>query len=257
MKVLITGAAGGIGLLTALTLAERHHLVYLTTHTEKECEHISELVEKLKYSNIEVLKLDITDPKDCDKILELNFDCLINNAALTTGGSVLDTHIDTMREVYEVNIFSSFSLLQKAYKKFEEKKKGRIIVISSLTALASIPFLGVYSSSKAAISSLVSSLQKENMLLANNINVVLVEPGMFHTGFNQYMLSHVLDDQVFKDINEDIYQIEKALFRMIEKNKLTSIVVKIVKAVEEEKPKRIYRAPISHTLFCKLYNVFK
>lgn len=257
MKVLITGAASGIGLLTALTLAKRYHLVYLTTHTEEEREHVNKLVEDLHYSNVEVLKADITDPKDCDKLLELNFDCLINNAAFTTGGSVLDTNIDTMRKVYEVNLFSSFSLLQKAYKKFEKNKKGRIIIMSSLTALAPIPFLGVYSSSKASISSLVFSLQKENMLLANNIDVVLVEPGMFHTGFNQYMLSHILDDQVFKDINENIYRIESALFRIIEKNKLTSIVVKIIKAVEEEKPKRVYRAPLSHFLFCKLYNVFK
>ena len=129
--------------------------------------------------------------------------------------------------------------------------------MSSLTALVPVPFLGVYSSSKAAISSLTSSLRKENMLLNNNIDIILIEPGMFHTGFNQYMLSHILDDQVFKEVNEEIYQVEGALFRLIEKNKLTSIVVKIIKAVEEENPKIVYRTPLSHSLFCRIYSAFK
>lgn len=52
MKVLITGASGGIGLLTAITLANRHHLVYLTVHKEEEKERIKKLIERLKFSNI-------------------------------------------------------------------------------------------------------------------------------------------------------------------------------------------------------------
>lgn len=257
MKILITGAGGGIGLLTALTLAYRHHFVYLTTHTNEEAKHVKKIVKSLNYSNVEVLKADITQDKDCDKLLELNFDCLINNAAFATGGSVLDTNIDIMRALYEVNLFASFALLQKAYQKFQKQKKGRIIVMSSLTALFPVPFLGVYSSSKAAISSLVTSLRNENKLLNNTIDFVLIEPGMYHTGFNQYMLSHILDDKIFENMDEDIYKIESVLFRMFEKNSLTSIVTKIIKAVEDEKPKKVYRAPFSHSLFCKCYNVFK
>lgn len=257
MKVLITGAGSGIGLLTALTLAEHHHFVYLTTHTKEEAKKIRSLVEDLNYSNVEVLKADVTSKEDHKKLLQLNYDCLINNAAFTTGGSVLDANIENMRQVYEVNLFSSLSLLQKTYQKFVKTKKGKIIIISSLAALAPIPFLGIYSSSKAALSSLATSLRSESILLDNSIDFVLVEPGLYHTGFNQYMLSHVLDDQVFTDFDEDIYKIETAFFQILEKNNLTSIVTKIVKAVEDDKPKRVYRAPILHTLLCRIYSLFR
>lgn len=257
MKVLITGAGSGIGLLTALTLAERHHFVYLTTHTKEEAKRIQRLVEDLNYSNIEVLKADITSKEDHKKLLQLNYDCFISNAAFTTGGSVLDANIENMRQVYEVNLFSSLSFLQKTYQKFEKTKKGRIIVISSLVALAPIPFLGIYSSSKAALSSLTTSLRNESILLDNSIKFVLIEPGMYHTGFNQYMLSHILDDQIFSDLDEDIYKIESTLFQILEKSNLTSIVTKIVKAVEDCEPKRVYRAPMLHALLCRTYNLFR
>ena len=73
MKILITGATSGIGYLTALTLSERNHEVYLTCHTEKEVKNVKDKVKDFK--NINVMKLDITKEEDRLKVLNLDIDC--------------------------------------------------------------------------------------------------------------------------------------------------------------------------------------
>ena len=83
MKILITGAKGGIGYLTALTLAEKGHKVYLTCHTNKQVKKVKEKIGNQK--NITVLKLDITSEKDRLRVLDLDIDCLFNNAAVALG----------------------------------------------------------------------------------------------------------------------------------------------------------------------------
>ena len=60
--------------------------------------------------------------------------------------------------------------------------------MSSLIGLMPLKFLGVYSATKASIIHLTTTLKEELKLLDTNIKVVLIEPGMYHTGFNQVML---------------------------------------------------------------------
>ena len=165
MNILITGAASGIGYLTALTLAKRGNTVYLTFHTDKEVSNLKEKIDDLE--NIIIMKIDITKKQDIKKVLDLNIDVLINNAAIAVGGSIIETDIDDMRKNFEINVFSSFRLLKLVLKQMMEKDKGRIIVMSSLIGHLSLPFTGIYSATKASISCMVSCLQKELFLQMN------------------------------------------------------------------------------------------
>lgn len=256
MRILITGAASGIGYLTALTLSYRNHFVYLTVHTKKEEENLKERLKDNK--NIEVMKIDITNQLDRKKVLSLNVDCLFNNAAVGLGGSIIEADMNKVRESYEVNVFSSFSLLQMVLKQMVEKDRGRIIVMSSLASTFTFPFMGIYASSKASISSITKCLQKELFFIGTNVKVILVEPGLYHTGFNQLFLDNKYDNgKYFKDIKEELNNIEHFLVRLGEKEKLDSIVIKIIRAIEEEKTKSVYRAPFMQSLSAKIYSIFK
>lgn len=256
MKILITGAASGIGYLTALTLSERGHTVYLTCHNLNQVKTVKEKVKDFK--NIHVMKIDITDKKDREKVLSLDIDCLFNNAAIALGGSILEADMDCVRTNFEVNVFSSFSLLKDVLRQMIDKNKGRIIVMSSLASHFPIPFAGVYSSTKASITSIVTSLQKELFLTGTNVKVSLIEPGLYHTGFNNVFLDNKYDDgKYFKDIKKELYNVEHYLLNLLEKRELDSVVIKVVRAIEDKCPKKVYKVPLVQSLFVKLYSIFK
>ncbi len=256
MKILITGAASGIAYLTALTLAERGHVVYLTCHTKKEVDKVKEKVKN--YKNIKVMKVDITKEEDRKKVLNLNVDVLYNNAGIALGGSIIEADIDEVRTNFEVNVFSSFRLLQLVLRQMVDKDSGRIIVMSSIAGTIPIPFAGVYSATKASITMITKSLQKELFMMGTDVKVALIEPGLYNTGFNQIFLDNKYNDgKYFKDIKKELYNVEHFLFRVGEKKELDSIVVQIVRAIEDKIPKSVYRAPISYALMGRIYSIFR
>lgn len=124
-----------------------------------------------------------------------------------------------------------------------------------------LKFLGVYSATKASIIHLTTTLKEELKLLNKNIKVVLIEPGMYHTGFNQVMLENKYDwmsqKSYFKDELDLIRKKENFFFNLFEKKNLNSIVSKIEKTVVIDNPKFIYRAPLLQVIGAKLYQLFK
>ena len=131
-------------------------------------------------------------------------------------------------------------------------------MMSSLAGEVTIPFLGVYSATKASINSLVRSLKLELKILGSNVDITLIEPGLYHTGFNNYVIdSKYNNDKYFKDVKDILYNLEHAFLFLTEKNNLDSIVIQIVRAVEDKKLKRVYKAPFFQSLFVKIFSFFK
>lgn len=256
MFVLVTGAYSGIGYKLGCSLAKRGHLVYMSVETEKQ---LKELRKKLEEEKIEAhaFKMDITTD-DISLVDDLNIDCLINHAGVGLGGSVLDMDIDVLRKNYEVNVFSSFDLLKRIYHNMRERKvMGKIFVTSSVAAYLPFPFLGCYTSSKAAISALCRSIRKELEYLDSDITISIIEPGAYYTGFNQRMIESknlYLDKKsLFYKNRNSINKLQKNLFRFMEKDSLDDLVEKVVAEVDSERAKFIIRRPWYISIFLKVY----
>lgn len=258
-KILITGARSGIGRAVVDSLVDKEYYIYLTVHTDKQLNAVKEKYNK--YSNIKCLKLDITLEHDRLKVEKLDIDILVNIAGIGYGGSISEISMDKVRENFEVNVFSSFELVQLVLKQMIKKKKGKVIIMSSLAGIIPLNFLGSYCATKASIIQLTTTLKNELKLLNSDIKIVLIEPGMYHTGFNQVMLENkyawMQEKSYFKDELNLIRKRENLFFCLLEKNRLDSIVKKIVRAVEVDNPKFIYRSPFMQVLEAKLYQIFK
>ena len=258
-NVLITGGRSGIAYHIIKELLKKNYFIYVTAHTEEQAKSLKKLYKD--YKNVECFKLDITNKIDHKKIEPLKIDILICNAAIGYGGSISELDISLMRHNFEVNVFSNFELIQLILKKMIKNNDGKIVIMSSLAGLIPVPFLGSYCASKASIIKLAETLKYELKILSSKVQIILVEPGLYHTGFNQVMLENKYDwmeeKTYFKEELEIIKKYENYIFSTFESKNFKTIVQPIVKAIEKKKSPFLVRAPLYQILGAKLYIIFK
>lgn len=258
-KVLFTGARSGIAKSVIDILKDKDYYIYATVHNEKQAETMSRIYKDIP--NVECMVLDITKKGDRKKINLLDIDILVCNAAVNYGGSLTEMDINLVRDNFEVNVFSHLELIQEVLHCMIAKKKGKIIIISSLAGIYPIKFIGSYAATKSSLIMVARTLHKELRMLDRNVQVCLIEPGFYYTGFNQVMFENKYPnmnvDSYFKKEIEKIRRKETFIHYFLEKKKLNSIVNKIVSAVEDETGRFLYRAPFLQVVFVKLYSLFK
>ena len=253
MNILITGAASGIGYDAGLKLAKKGYHVFLTTEDDKQLEVLREKLEGI--DNIGTFRLNVNKKEDIENLKKFDVDVLILNAAVGQGGSIIDIDMKKIKECYDVNIFSNIDILKIVLKNMLKKNDGKIILISSMLANISLPFFGIYASTKASLTMLGKCLRKELKIINDNVKLAIIEPGIYKTGFNRFMIENSKTEKYYK-FNKSIYEMEEAILDFAENENLNSISNKIINAVEDINPKCIYRAPIIQNVLIKLYIKF-
>ncbi len=180
-KVLITGAATGLGYGTMIQLAEKGFEVIAAVEIYGQVQPLKRDVAARRLK-VQVEKLDVTIAGDRRKALAWNVDVLVNNAGVLEGGSVVDIPGNNMRHEFETNVIGPLLLTQGIVKQMVKRGKGRIVWVSSREGLNVNPFTGIYSASKHAIEAIAETMSME--LQEFGIEVATINPGPFLTGFN-------------------------------------------------------------------------
>ena len=179
-KILITGATGGIGRALVKKFVSLEGSVLATgTKTEK--------LEALKkeFSNINILKFDISDHSKIEEFIEnvysqlSGLDILINNAGLNMDNLSLRMKEEEWKKVIDVNLGSTFLLSKYAIKKMLKNKYGRIVSITSVVGHTGNLGQANYAASKAGIIGMSKSLAIE--YAKKNITVNCVSPGFIQS----------------------------------------------------------------------------
>lgn len=212
-KIMITGAGSGLGKGMALGLAKKGHFVVAGVHVwEQKSALLEEIQKEGLEDNIELIKLDITDDMDCINAYSYDVDILVNNAGMGYSGPVAEMPVGLLREVMEVNVFSSLAFSQPIIRQMVERKEGKVIFVSSVAGLTTSPFLGAYNASKHALESIAQSLRDE--LSDFGVQVATINPGPYDTGFNDRMYENFTqwyDEELFFTPAEKIIEASKAL----------------------------------------------
>jgi len=163
--VCITGAGSGLGKEAAIALARRGHKVIATVLYEEQKVKLEEIKGK-EALDVEIIKLDVTNKEDREKLLDYDIDVFISNAAIADSGSIAEVDVEKIEDVFNVNVFSNIRITQLVLKNMIEKKgKGKVIFLSSQIGRIALPFLGPYASSKFAIEGFASCLRDEMKIL--------------------------------------------------------------------------------------------
>lgn len=182
--VLITGCSSGFGLLTAVRLAAQGHHVIATMRDLNKQNALRSEVNR-RGGQVDILRLDVTDQQTIREAVSWisskygHVDVLVNNAGYGIGGFFEDLTQEEIRAQMEVNFFGAQNVTRAVIPLMRQRRRGKIINISSVAGLSTSPAFGAYNASKWALEAFSESLRYE--LRFFGIDVLLVEPGTYQT----------------------------------------------------------------------------
>jgi NAD(P)-dependent dehydrogenase (short-subunit alcohol dehydrogenase family) len=186
--VLITGATDGLGRAAALLLAERGYRVFAAGRSAEKRAQLDTLAREKKVA-LETLPMDVCDDASVkagvSSVLTKAgaIDVLINNAGLVYAGTVEELRIEGWRKQFETNFFGVIRVTQAILPHMRERRKGRILMMSSVSGFVTPPTQGAYSASKHAIEAVANAMRHE--LYPYGIETILIEPGYIATNIQQ------------------------------------------------------------------------
>jgi NAD(P)-dependent dehydrogenase (short-subunit alcohol dehydrogenase family) len=182
--VLITGTSGGLGWAFARALVEADFRVVGTVRKSQAALEFGQLKPGAAFART----LDVTEaPEQLASVveeIEQNVGpiyALINNAGYGHEGTLEESSMDELRRQFEVNVFGAVAMMKAVLPHMRARREGRILNVTSMGGLMTMPGLSYYHGSKFALEGISSSLAKEVRPLG--IFVTAVEPGMFRTNW--------------------------------------------------------------------------
>jgi NAD(P)-dependent dehydrogenase (short-subunit alcohol dehydrogenase family) len=183
--VVITGASSGIGKACAEFLYARGYRVYGTSRQAPRA--VVQASASDDAPLFELIPLDVTSDESVERGIgivlacEGRIDVVVNNAGFGVAGAVESTTIDEAHEQFETNFFGTMRMCRAVLPIMRQQGSGRILNLSSIAGRIGIPYQALYSASKFAIEGFTEALRME--VAPFGIQVVLIEPGDFRTGF--------------------------------------------------------------------------
>lgn len=243
---IVTGANSGIGRCVAKALNDSDCTVYDFSRRD------------ITVDGIKHIRVDVTDENNVISAVkevyekEGGIDIVINCAGYGISGAVEFTSLEDAKSQFDVNFFGMVNVNKAVIPYMRENNGGRIVNISSVAAVAHIPFQTYYSASKAAIESYTCALANE--LRPFNITVTAIQPGDICTEFTQsrkktFEGDDIYDGRVSKSVAGMERDEQKGMKPEVAGNYIAKIALR-------NKVKPIYAIGASYKFVCILCKVF-
>jgi 3-oxoacyl-[acyl-carrier protein] reductase len=186
-RALVTGASGGIGTAICRRLAQSGHALYL--HAFHGAEKVQALSQELNGNGArtEVLVFDVTDPLAAQVAMESvlkegAIQILVNNAGIHDDAVMPGMNARQWQRVIDVTVHGFFNVTQPLLLPMIRTRWGRVINISSISALTGNRGQVNYAAAKGALNSATRALALE--VASRGITVNAVAPGIIETAMS-------------------------------------------------------------------------
>lgn len=198
-QVLITGSSRGIGKACALYLADNGYDIIL--HCSKNIERLKDLEVQIKSKgvNCRSLAFDVSKRDETKEVLLKDIENygvyygIVLNAGIAKDNPMPILEEDEWDEVINTNLGAFYNVIKPLIMPLIQEKRGRIVVMSSISAQTGNRGQVNYSASKAGLIGATKALSRE--VAKRNITVNAIAPGIIETDMTQD-----LQDEVIKQI---------------------------------------------------------
>lgn len=193
-RVIVTGASQGIGHSIAMAAAHQKCKVVAVA---RSLHLLEDLCAEVRKSGGEIVPIaaDVTDPAGRQAMLDAavsnygGLDILINNAGVGATGHFMEVSTETLRQIFEVNVFGAAELIRLCLPELRKGDRPLIVNISSVLGKRGFPGRSFYSASKFALHGLSDAIRAE--LCQEGIELLVVSPGLTKTNFSKNMIERV------------------------------------------------------------------
>lgn len=182
-RILVTGAASGIGRATVLRLLAEGARVVAADVSE---DGLEETKARADGDRLTVHRVDVSDEASVDRAVnsaaaELGgLDALVNAAGILRGAHTHECSLDLWNRVIAVNLTGTFLMTRAALPYLLKSDHGVVVNFSSTSAFFAHPFMAAYSASKGGVSSFTHSLAQEYG--KQGLRAVNIVPGGISSG---------------------------------------------------------------------------
>ncbi|MFA5120621.1 SDR family NAD(P)-dependent oxidoreductase [Zavarzinia sp.] len=202
-RVLVTGAASGIGLATALAFARRGAWLVVS---DIDAGRLTEAARRIRETGARCLDM----PADVSSLASMQalaervhaetpaLDILVNNAGIGYLGGFDDTPDEAWRRVLDINLLGVVNGC-RVFLPAMRRAGGprRVVNVASLAGIAALPNMSAYAASKHAVMGLSEGLALELELAGSAVGVTTVCPGIVNTAItkNRANVAAAIDDR--------------------------------------------------------------
>ena len=178
---LVTGSTSGLGEAIARRFVDDGvRGIVVTGRDAPRGEAVAAALEA-RGADVVFVQADLSERDTPGRLMDVlderfgRLDTLVNAAALSTRGSIVDTTIETFDTLMALNVRAPFFLMQRSIEMMRrESIEGSIINIGSVAAYGSLPFLAPYSTSKGALMALTKNVafaMQRDRIRVNQLNI--------------------------------------------------------------------------------------